>query len=97
MGYNLGDRIRCEGEVSQADVGNIDPTTVKAWHCNPNGTVTTLTYGVDAAIIKSAVGVYYFDLDADIAGEWFYGFYSTGTGKAASSDTRIMVRGSKRA
>lgn len=96
MVYNLGDRVRCTGTIEQTDGTNIDPTTVKAWYRNPAGTVTTLTYGVDVALVKSAVGVYYFDLDADTAGNWYYGFYSTGTGKAASADTLLEVANSKR-
>jgi hypothetical protein len=94
--YHLGDRVRCTGTIEQTDGTNIDPTVAKAWHKTPAGTVTTLTYSVDAALIKSAVGIYYFDLDVDTAGQWFYGFYSTGTGKAASADTLISVLASHR-
>ena len=94
--YHLGDRVRCTGTIEQTDGTNIDPTVAKAWYKNPAGTVTTLTYPTDAALIKSAVGVYYFDLDVDTAGQWFYGFYTTGTGKAASADTLLSVLASQR-
>lgn len=94
--YNIGDRPRCTGTIEQTDGTNIDPSVVKAWYKSPAGVMTTLTYGTDAALMRSATGVYYFDLDVDTAGRWYYGFYSTGTGKAASDDTVITVEASKR-
>lgn len=94
--YNIGDKPRCTGTVEQTDDTPINPSVVKAWYRNPAGTVTTLTYGTDAALIRLSTGVYYFDLDVDTAGRWYYGFYSTGTGKASGDDGVITVKPSKR-
>ena len=94
--YNIGDKIRCTGTVEQTDGTAVNPSTVKAWYKNPAGTVITLTYGTDSALVRLSTGVYYFDLDVDTAGRWFFGFYSTGTGKASSPDTVITVLSSKR-
>lgn len=88
--YHLGDKPRCTGTIEQTDGTNIDPSVVKARYRNPAGTVTTLTYG-DGVLLKSATGVYYFDLDLNAVGRWYYKFYSTGTGQAASVDTEILV------
>ena len=96
MTFNLGDRVRCTGTLAQTDGTLLDPSTVKAWHRSPIATLTTLTYGVDVALVKDAIGVYYFDLDVDIAGLWIYGFYSLGAGKAASPDTILTVAASER-
>lgn len=93
--YHLGDRVRCTGTLETTAGVDTDPTVAKAWYRNPAGTVTTLTYG-DAVLLKSATGIYYFDLDVDTAGRWLYGFYSTGTGKAASADTEMTVLASRR-
>lgn len=95
--YHVGDKVRCTGTVAQTNSTNIDPATVKAWYRNPStGTVTTLIYGTDVALVRSETGIYYFDLDVDVSGDWYFGFYSTGTGKAASPDKVLRVAGSKR-
>ena len=44
---------------------------------------TTLTYGVSPTLMRTSTGIYYVDLDADTAGQWFVRFYATGTGKSA--------------
>lgn len=94
--FNIGDRVRVTGTVEQADGTNIDPTVVKSWFRTPAGTITTYTYLTDAQLVKSAVGVYYMDVDLDTVGRWYYGFYSTGTGKASSSDGVLDVQQSRR-
>lgn len=98
MTYHIGDKVRCTGTIAQTNGTNIDPTTVRAWYRMPGsaGIVTTLIYGTDAALVKSATGIYYMDVDVDTQGTYYYGFYSTGTGKAASSDGVLRVVGSKR-
>src|SRR5689334_12331883 len=94
---NIGDRVRCTGTVSQQDGTPTTPSVVKGWYKNPaTGTVTTLQYGVDTALVQDSTGVYHFDLDVDVVGRWFFGFYSTGTGKAASDDGVIFAQESKR-
>lgn len=93
--YNRGDRVRCTGTLKNLDGDEIDPTTAFAWYLNPAREKTTLTYG-GGVLLKSATGIYYFDLDVDTHGTWVYGFYSTDTGKAASPDTKMIVRNSSR-
>ncbi len=61
-----------------------DPSAVYAQYQNPSNEETSLQYGVDDALGKSAVGTYYIDIDANEVGTWYYRFYSTGTGQAAS-------------
>lgn len=97
LNCNIGDRVRCTGTVSQADGTPINPAVVKGWYKNPaTGTVTTLQYGLDSALVRDNTGVYHFDLDVDVVGRWFFGFYSTGTGKASSEDGVILAKESKR-
>lgn len=94
--YNTGDRVRCTGTLKQTDGTLADPTVVNAWYRTPANALTTLTYGTDDALAKDTTGVYFFDLDVDTPGRWVYGFYSTGTGKAASPDMPLVVLPSKR-
>jgi len=93
---NVGDQVRCTGTLAQTNGNAIDATTVKAWYKTPAGTVTTLTYPTDGALVKDGIGAYHFDLDLDSAGRYYYGFFSLGTGKAASADGEILVAESKR-
>jgi hypothetical protein len=96
MAYQVGDLVRCTGTIEQTDGTNIDPSVVKSWFRSPSGTVTIYTYGTDAELVKSATGIYYMDVNLDTAGDWHYGFYSTGTGQAASVDTKLTVDPSRR-
>ena len=80
--YDLNDRVRCTGTFTVSDV-NTDPTAITFVYKVPSGTITTLTYGVDGALVKSATGVYYVDLDVSSAGSWYYVFRGTGACVAA--------------
>jgi hypothetical protein len=52
----------------------------------PRGVTTTLTYGVDVALVKDSTGNYHVDVDVTEAGQWWVRFYSTGTNQAAAED-----------
>jgi hypothetical protein len=92
--YDKGDLLRITGTFTNASNAAIDPTVVLFKYRNPAGTSTTLTYGVDAALVKSATGIYYVDLDMSSSGVWYAKFQSTGTGQAAAIDTQITINDS---
>lgn len=92
---NIGDQVKISGNVKTAAV-DVDPSVVKAWTRTPSGTVTTYTYGTDSEVAKTDTGDYTLTFDVDTAGTWWCGFYSTGTGKAASDDVRVDVQSSRR-
>lgn len=96
MAYNVGDKVRCTGNLATTGGTPTNSTDVYGWVRNPSGTVTTYHYGVGNELVKSAVGVYYFDVDINASGRWYYGFYSTGTAQAASVDKVLIVERSKR-
>lgn len=97
VSVNVGDRIVLSASAKTVETDTaIDPTTVKAWTKTPAGTVTTYTYGTDAALTKTSTGNYKLTFDVDTAGIWHCGFYSTGVGKAASGDVSIRVLWSAR-
>lgn len=82
--YDVGDEIRCTAVFTNATSGAaLNPSQVFAEIRKPDRTVTTYEYGVDAELVRSSTGHFYVDVDVDIAGRWYYRFYSTGTGKAA--------------
>lgn len=83
--YDLGDSVRVTASFTDPDTGDaVDPDTVGFKYKDPAGTVTTLTYGDGARIVKDSAGHYHVDVDANLAGRWYYRFYSTGAGQAAT-------------
>lgn len=95
--YDKGDVVRCSG-IFRDRVGNtVSPTAVLFTSKNPNNVTVTLTYGVDAALMKDTdgtatglAGSYYVDVNADTVGLWHWRLYSTGTGKA-SQEWKFLV------
>ena len=94
--FNLGDRPRCTGTLKTTAGDPVDSDDVFFWVMNPARSKTTYHYGVGATLVRSAEGVYYADVDANLRGDWYYGFYSTGTAQAASADGKFKVLESKR-
>lgn len=85
--YDKGDLIRCTGTFTDADGVATDPASVFFKVRDPYRNVTVeYEYGVDAALIKSATGIYYSDVSGDVVGKYFYTYYSTGIGQAAGEN-----------
>ncbi len=76
-------RVSSEFTVSGTDT---DPTTVKCFYKDPNNTVTTLTYGIDQALVKDGTGKYHVDISTTLVGNWWYRFEATGVVVAANED-----------
>ena len=85
--YDLGDSVRLVGQFRNSVGEAVDPDAIYCKVKAPDGSVTTLTYNADAALVKDSAGNYHADVDADAAGRWYYRFYSTGGGKAAKEWT----------
>lgn len=81
-------RISSEFTISSVDT---DPTTVTCRYKDPNNAVTTLVYGTDAALVKDAVGKYHVDIQANIAGNWWYRFEATGAVVAANEAEFVIL------
>lgn len=75
--FDKGDLIRVTGTFTDAAGTKFDPDVVTGKYQDPSGTETT-----DAAPVNSAVGVYYFDIPADEAGQWYYRIYGATAGGA---------------
>ena len=82
--YDVGDLARVTGTFTNSAGTAVDPTVVKLSYKDPSENITTLTYGTDASVIKSATGVYYCDVSIDEAGVWWFRWWATGTGQSAS-------------
>lgn len=82
--FDSGQLVRVYGEFVDITTSQfVDPATVRCIYRNPNNLTTTLVHGVDNALIKDATGRYHVDLNANIAGNWFYRWESTGANQGA--------------
>lgn len=76
--HEIGDQPRFSAEFRVSGTLT-DPTSVKFKYLSPSGTETTLTYGVDAALVRVSAGNYYVDLTLTEAGLWTLRWTSSGT------------------
>lgn len=86
--FDLGQLVRATNTFTDSTGAVIDPTDVFVNYKSPvTGTVTTLEFGVDAAVVKDGTGIYHVDIDGDETGRWFVRWFSTGTGQAADQES----------
>jgi hypothetical protein len=83
-GYDKGNLIRVTGTFTDSAGAAIDPTVVLFAYYASGATPTVLTYPTDGALAKDGPGIYHVDVSLTTSGPWYYRFYSTGTGQAAS-------------
>lgn len=76
--YDYGDQIPVKAEFT-VDGAYVDPATIILKVRKPDKSTVTYTYGIDAAVIKSAVGKYYLDLLLNQEGDWYYRWEVTGS------------------
>lgn len=82
--YTLGNLVRVSAVFKDISGDVQDPTVVNVTITDPTGTDTTYVYETDEEVIKDSVGNYHLDQDVEIAGRWYYRWWSTGTGQASS-------------
>jgi len=81
--YDIGDLVRIANTFKDSTGTLIDPTAVFVKYRTPAGVTTTLTYGVDLALVRDSLGTYHADVSITAAGTWAYRWYSTGTGQGS--------------
>lgn len=89
--YDIGDVVRVTGTFTDASDDPADPSGVQLAYEGPTGTATTLTYGVDAEVVKASTGSYYVEITPDACGDWHYRWTGTGTG-AGAQEGQFVVR-----
>lgn len=80
--YTLGDGFRLQATFTVNGV-NTDPSTVVFSLKDPDDIITSYTFGVNAQVVKSAVGVYYMDVTVSKPLTWWYRIVGTGACIAA--------------
>jgi len=86
--YDIGDSLRIQASFYNASTVLTDPTAVSVRIKTGDRTTTTYVYGVDAEVIKSAVGVYYIDVTVDSSGTWRFRW--TGTGAIVQAEEGVF-------
>ena len=91
--YTLGSMIRLTATFKVSGT-NTDPTAITFKVRVPAGTITTYVYGTDAALVKSATGVYYVDYTPSDEGIYAWRMAGTGTCVAAE-EQQFTVKDSR--
>lgn len=81
--FPYGDLIRLKGTFTDVDGTLFDPEFVLCEILKPDGTKIVANFGSDANLVTDGVGLYHYDISADMTGLWVYRFESTGTGQTA--------------
>lgn len=88
--YALYSLPRLVGTFTTAVGAPLDPGSVSVTIRRPDDSRVTLVYSVDAAVVKSGVGIYYVDVDATLPGQWRYGWRGTGSGQSAAEGVYMV-------
>ena len=91
--YARGQLVRARADFASAAGQAVDPTTVMFRVMAPGGTVTSLTHGVDAGLVKDATGSYHADVDAATEGVWHYRWEGSGANQAAAESQFTVIEG----
>ena len=93
--HAVGTTVRIACNFQDDDGTDIDPDGVVFKVRSPAGTVTTYTYGTDAALVRQNTGDYYVDLVPTDSGRWHYRWVSSGAGKATALEGTVVVQWSE--
>lgn len=88
--YDVGDLVRLTAAFTVSSSAT-DPTTTTCKVREPDGTVTTLVYGTDAACVRSATGSFYVDWSTDQEGVHSVRWIGTGAAQGAA-ESQFNVR-----
>jgi hypothetical protein len=91
--YDIGDVVRLSANFNDT-TQDVDPAGVTFKIKTPVGTVVTLVYGVDGAVVKDSTGDYHVDYEPPVEGTYYYRAVGTTTNKGAA-ESRFVVRESR--
>lgn len=85
--WYVGDKPKISATFMDLNGALVDPDDVIFKVRKPDCAVTAFTYGIDAAVVRDALGVYHFLIDLTQPGNWFYAFQGTGARQVAREGT----------
>jgi len=83
--YIIGDLVRVYADFTDIDGTLTDPTEINLSILYPDGTEVIVTYA-GGEIIRSGVGMYYYDIDLTLAGIYKTYWWSEGPAQGAGHD-----------
>lgn len=83
--FEIGDLMETFVDFTDPAGALLDPAAVFFRVKAPDGTLTTLQYGVDSEVVKLSTGKYQANIDAVAAGAYRYRWFSTGAGQGSQS------------
>lgn len=86
-----GVQVYVSASFTNASGSLVDPTGVVFKWKLKNGSTTTLTYGVDAALVKDATGVYHVTFTPSSAGIHYIQWTTTGTTLVGAWESTIVI------
>lgn len=90
--YALGAQVKTAVTFTVSGMAT-DPTTVQAKIRQPNGTITTYTYGTDPQLARDSAGVYHVIITTTAGGVWSYRFLTGATGPCvAANEAEFFVQ-----
>lgn len=89
--YFAGQILRLTVEFRDNDEVLADPTAVIFSSRIDQGTIGTLTYGVDPELVKDSVGIYYTDLALTVSGTYAYRYTGTGVIENSIEDAFLVI------
>lgn len=92
--YILGSQIYSSVTFTNAAGTLVDPTGVLFKYKLSNGSTTTLTYGVDAALVKDSTGVYHVYWTPGAAGIYYMRWETSGTAMVGAHESTVVIRSS---
>jgi hypothetical protein len=82
--YDYGDTVRARVTYTDPDTGDLtDPVTVTCQVRQPDGTLTTYTYGTDAQPTRVSIGLYQMLIDLDDEGTYKWKWEGAGVNETA--------------
>lgn len=92
--YVLGAQIYLSATFTNAAGSLVDPTGVLLKYKVSNGSTTTLTYGVDAALVKDSTGMYHAYFTPGSAGTYYFRWETSGTAMVGAYEGTFVIRSS---
>ena len=89
--FDSGDKIRISSIFTDTANATGDPSTVQFHWKQPDGTTGSAQYGTAAALVRQAVGIYYYDTALGAPGTLWYSWRSTGT-LAGAEESYVTIR-----
>lgn len=82
--FGVGRKVRLGMDLTGINGAAADPTGLKLKVRTPDGTISTLVWQTDAALVREATGKFYVDWPIEQAGLHRYRWESTGNAQSAA-------------